>query len=265
MAVECSVTCSNNRYYLLDFIANYFYGSKLPSNRDVLGVFVKHHIEEKKKIRDSATKTIGDLISILIEQARIPVQPEHHAIKQLEKHFQSWKDLKCFRNRQTLAQKKKEKTFGDSLDDLFDISHANALNMIVNSEYKKFLLGQRKKRRRGCMEPADKSLAGEENQIALKREAEDMRKKRIKKECEPSTSKAVVLLYFTNSNSKNKNITKVSIFDEAEEPCSKRSRANTNTVTPSLAAALDRTCVSNRRATVILTKAGINLGHDPHK
>ena len=37
MAVECSVICSKNRYYLLDFIANDFYGSKLPSNRDVFG------------------------------------------------------------------------------------------------------------------------------------------------------------------------------------------------------------------------------------
>ena len=67
MAVNCGVTCSNNRYYLLDFIANDFYGSKLSSNRDVLGVFVKHYVEEKETIRDSATKTIGDLTSILIE------------------------------------------------------------------------------------------------------------------------------------------------------------------------------------------------------
>ena len=122
MAVKCSVTCSKNRCYLLDFIAKKFYGSKLPSNRNVLGVFIKHHIEEKEAIRDSAAKTIRDLIPILIEQARISVQPENHAIKQLEKHFQSWKDLERLKNRQTLAQKRKEKTFVDILDDLFDIS-----------------------------------------------------------------------------------------------------------------------------------------------
>ena len=81
------------------------------------------------------------------------------------------------------------------------------------------------------MGPLDKSLAAKEKQKTLKREAEDMRKKRSEKDSEPSTSKAVVLLYFTNSNSENKNSTEVSIFDEAEEPCSKRSRANTNIVT----------------------------------
>ena len=72
IAVECSVTRSENRYYLLDFIAKEFYGSKLPLNRVFLGVFIKHYIEEKEIIRDSATKTIRDLISIWIEQARIP-------------------------------------------------------------------------------------------------------------------------------------------------------------------------------------------------
>ena len=137
--------------------------------------------------------------------------------------------------------------------------------MIVKTEDKKFLLGQREKGQRGCMGPVDKSLAAKEKRIALKREAEDMRKKRSEKECELSTSKAVVLLYFTRSNSENKNSTEVSIFDEAEEPCSKRSRANTNIITPFLAAALDRTYVLDRRATAILTEAAINLGHDPHK
>ena len=73
MSVKCSVTRSKNRYYLLDFIAEEFYGSKLLSNRDVLGVFIKHHIEEKEAIRDFATKTIRDLVPISIEQARIPV------------------------------------------------------------------------------------------------------------------------------------------------------------------------------------------------
>ena len=50
------------------------------------------------------------------------------------------------------------------------------LDMIVNPEDKKFLLGQREKGWRGCMGPEDKSLAAKEKQIALKRKAEDMRK-----------------------------------------------------------------------------------------
>ena len=190
---------------------------------------------------------------------------QHHAIKQLEKRFQSWKDLKRLRTTQTLSQKKKEKIFVDSLDNFFDISHAYALDMIVNPEDKKLLLGQQEKGRYGCMGPVDKSLAAKKKRIALKRKGEDMRKKRSEKECEASTSKAVVLLSFISSSSENENSTEKSISDEAEEPCLKRSRAITNIVTPSLAAALDRTCVPNRRATAILSEAAINLGHDPHK
>ena len=45
------------------------------------------------------------------------------------------------------------------LDDLFDISHANALNMIVLQEDKDFLLTQREKGRRGYMRSVDKTLA----------------------------------------------------------------------------------------------------------
>ena len=48
MVVECSVTHSKNKYYLLDFIAKVFYGSKLPSNCDVLDVFTKSIILKKR-------------------------------------------------------------------------------------------------------------------------------------------------------------------------------------------------------------------------
>ena len=46
----------------------------------------------------------------------------------------------------------------DNLDDLFDISHANALDIIVLQEEKDFLLAQRESRRRGYMESVDKTL-----------------------------------------------------------------------------------------------------------
>ena len=104
------------------------------------------------------------------------------------------------------------------------------------------------------MGPVNKSLAAKEKQIALKRQAENIPKKRSEKECEASTSKAVVLLSFTSSSSsgENENSTEGSIFDKAAEPCSKRSRATKNIVTPSLAGALDCTCVLNRRATAVV-------------
>ena len=39
-------------------------GKKLPYNRDVLGVFIRYHVEEKMTIRESTTKTAPELILI---------------------------------------------------------------------------------------------------------------------------------------------------------------------------------------------------------
>lgn len=268
MAEGDTVTRSKDKYFLLDFIVKKFHGSKLPSNRDALGVFLRRHVEEKETIRESATKTIRDLIPFWVGKARIPVRPEHHAIKQLEILFQTWKDLKRLRNRRTPAQIKKEETFVDNLDDLFDISHANALSMIVLQEDKEFLLAQREKGRRGTIGSVDKTLSAKEERIMHKRKDEDMRKKRSREECEASTSKEVILASSSSSeegNSGNSSEGHISeLSDEGEEPHPKRSRAKRNIVTPSLAAALDRTGVSDRKATIVLTETAISLGHDPH-
>jgi adenylate/nucleoside-diphosphate kinase len=41
--------------------------------------------------------------------------------------------------------------FEENLNDLFDIAHSNALNIIKIDEDKLFFIKQRKKRRQGCM------------------------------------------------------------------------------------------------------------------
>ena len=64
------------------------------------------------------------------------------------------------------------------MDDLFDISHANVLNMIQNEEDKKFLLLQRQKRRPGCMLGTDYKLAVKEKKIIQKLEKLEQQKKR---------------------------------------------------------------------------------------
>lgn len=268
MAAGDTVTRSKDKYFLLDFIVKKFYGNKLPSNRDVLGVFLLRHVEEKKTIRESATKTVRDLIPLWEGQARIPIRPEHHAVTQLENLFQTWKDLKRLRNRRTSAQINKEKTFVDNLDNLFDIAHAKALDMIVLQEDKEFLLAQREKGRRGNIGPVDKILSAKEERIMKKRKAEDMRKNKSREECEASTSKGVILASSSSSDerlsgdSSDGNISELSY--EAEQPHLKRCRGKQNIVTRSLAAALDRTGISDRKATFILTQTAISLGHDPH-
>ncbi|KAF0749193.1 Uncharacterized protein FWK35_00015436, partial [Aphis craccivora] len=63
------------------------------------------------------------------------------------------------------------------LDDLFDISHANVLNMIQNEEDKKLLLLQRQKGP-GCMLGTDYKLAVKEKKIIRKLKNIEQQKKR---------------------------------------------------------------------------------------
>ena len=65
-------------------------------------------------------------------------------------------------SRHTLAQKKRKTKFIDVLDDLFDIAHANALQLIKIEEDREFLIAQREKRRRGCLGSIDMKLTRQE-------------------------------------------------------------------------------------------------------
>ncbi|GBO44289.1 hypothetical protein AVEN_247284-1 [Araneus ventricosus] len=115
-----------------------------------LGLFLHHHIELNKTIRESSTTTIEEVTNFW-QKARIPVQELRNCQPKLEKLFEQWRLLKKNKNRNTLTQKSKEGEFISKLNNIFDIANANALNMIKISQDKEFLLAQREKGRRGSM------------------------------------------------------------------------------------------------------------------
>jgi len=62
-----------------------------------------------------------------------------------------------------MTQKARENSFISSLDDLFDVAHADSLDMMTIGEDKDFLIAQREKGRRGLMAGLDfKNAAKEE-------------------------------------------------------------------------------------------------------
>ena len=65
-------------------------------------------------------------------------------------------------NRKTETQQKNETEFVDDLDNLFDIAHLDALNIIKIQEDKDFLLAEREKGCRGCMGSVDMTLTSKE-------------------------------------------------------------------------------------------------------
>ena len=65
-------------------------------------------------------------------------------------------------SRQTDTQRSMEDMFKDILSDLFDIAHADALELIKIAEDREFLLAQREKGRCRSMGPVDTTLAKKE-------------------------------------------------------------------------------------------------------
>ena len=195
------VTRAQTEVFLVGHLQEEFGGTKLPSNREVLGVFFRLHNKEKKTIREASTETVRQVQAIWVGNARNPVKPEQHSIKKLETLFQTWQNLKHLRNRKTPTQTCKQDAFTDELDNLFDIAHAEALQKIQIEEDRHFLLAQREKGRRGTMGCQDIVLAKKETRAEVKQLAEKKRKLLSLMECEASTSKAVLSSNSSGSDS----------------------------------------------------------------
>lgn len=167
----------HNNIYLIGSVQNQIIGSKLHSNRQVITVLFYNLREVKLNLRESAKLVIKETV-IFWEKARIHTREQHHCISKLEALYQQWRDLQKLSKRTSEKQKNRVSEFVDKLDDLFDISHANALNMIQNEEDRKFLLLQRQKGRPGCMLGTDYTLTIKEKKLTQKLKKIEQQKKR---------------------------------------------------------------------------------------
>ena len=162
---------------LVGYISNQIVGAKLPSNRQVLSVFFYNVRVVKLTTKESAILVIQE-VSIFWQKARIPTKRSDHCVEKLLKLYDEWKGLQ--KNLTSGAGKDKEKRdiFVDNMDDLFDITHSEALEQLKNKEDKNFLILQRQKGQPGSMLGVDHKLKHKEER-ALKRSAtETARRKR---------------------------------------------------------------------------------------
>lgn len=152
------------KIYLVGNFSTSLGGNKLPSNREVLKVLFFNLRVVKLDVRKSAKLVIEEL-SVFWEKARIPTRAKQHCIIKLEKLYSAWSSLQKNSKRQTLTQREKVKSWDAKLDDLFDVSHTNALNLIKIEEDKLFLLNQRKNGRPGFMYGIDHKSVQREAKI----------------------------------------------------------------------------------------------------
>lgn len=121
-----------NNVYLLGNECSQITGSKLPSIKQTLLVFFYNLRVVKLNIRESARLAVREVV-IFWEKARIPVQDIQHCISKLEKLYNEWRTVQKNTTKRTETQIRKEEEFTSKSNNLFDIAHANALNMISNN------------------------------------------------------------------------------------------------------------------------------------
>uniref|UniRef100_A0A2S2PN24 Uncharacterized protein n=1 Tax=Schizaphis graminum TaxID=13262 RepID=A0A2S2PN24_SCHGA len=154
---------SREKLFLIGYMNHQIIGSKLPSRGDCLKVLFFNMRITKLNLNDSASLVIEECI-VFWKKARIPTQVPHRFKDKLKKLYEEWKGILKNKNKTNQTLKQKEQLFGDSMNDLFDIAHQDALNMISIQEDKLFLVKQREKGRPGSMLGVDIKLTNIEKQ-----------------------------------------------------------------------------------------------------
>lgn len=182
------------KIFLIGSDYNQIIGSKLPSKRQALRVLFFNMRKVKLNLHESAKLVIQEIV-VFWQKARIPVRQEYNNIKKLESLYEEWRTLQKHAARTTEINKKKQECFVNELDDLFDIAHMNALDIIKIEMDRQFLLSQREKGRIGCMLGRDKKLQKTEEREITRLEAVTKRKKRAYTEIELASK--ILLFYQT--------------------------------------------------------------------
>lgn len=180
----------------------------------------------------------------------------------MEKLDQEYELLKKGKGRRSDPQIAREEAFKTRLVNVFDVAHADALKTMTNAEDRAFLPAQEEPGRQGKMSTVDTALAGKEARRAQRKAKEACQRRRSQEEA--TTSSSFPHLESTTS-SKASTDENDSIFEvvSAARPSKLHKRASENIiVSPSLAAALDRTKMTDRSATYVLTEMARSLGQN---
>lgn len=247
-----TTTRSANSIWLVGGTENFFKTSKLPSRGEVLKVLFHHHVDDGMNLKDSVDKTMSMLLPIWA-MARIPTKAPNHVVEHIRKLHAEWQGLKKRINRKSASNMQSQEIFQDSLNELFDIAHRDALSLIKIEEDRLFLEAQRETGRRGTMAGVDRSLTQKEERIIKRNAAAE--KYAIKVKLEASTSTATAVATDTSESDLPS--------DPENEPSTPKLprlkpklRGTVDVVTPAVAAALDRTNTSDRKAAHIFLAMG---------
>ena len=118
---------------------------------------VYYHRIQKLTISEAARK-VYDQVIIFWTKSRLPIRDKKHIVQKIKDLFGEQVSLMKNRSRNNEKDQINQKNYSEKLDQLFDISHANAEKLIKNDEDRQFLKMQQDSRK-GCIGSFDRKLA----------------------------------------------------------------------------------------------------------
>ena len=164
-------TRRHSEVYLLGQPACELSKIRLPSNGEVMRLFLHLHLTLGQQQRQAAASIVEKVLKIW-DKARVPTCRKDNAIPKLEQLHKAWTNLKKHKDRPSQLHAIQEEQFRDKMKNLFDIAHAEALTMIKIEEDRNFLIAQREPGRRGYLGPVDTALAEKESRKAQRLQLE---------------------------------------------------------------------------------------------
>ena len=104
----------------------------LPSNNDVLSLFMNYRNSKNETIREALTSTVNDVLSVW-QKATISTTQKCNAVKKLFNLYDKWKMLKKSKGKKSNFSIAKENKWKENLCKLFDIAHDKANEIITIS------------------------------------------------------------------------------------------------------------------------------------
>lgn len=243
----------NNELWLLGKTTSKINGKKLPSNGDVLRRLF-YLTNNKNTVKEAANIVYTEVFEIW-EKANISTKDKQHVLRKIQNTYGNFRAVQKSKSKRSTNQIGNETKFKDSLNDLFDIAHANALQMTSNEEDRLFLQAQREPGRRGYMANVDNELILKEDR---KRKREVEQEARLQTELGRKKQLTVVELGSSNSSSDESSELEHSFSHTGR----KTKRTQKHIVTPALVMALDRTKMSDRSAVMVLAATASSLRED---
>ncbi|GBN65400.1 hypothetical protein AVEN_81554-1 [Araneus ventricosus] len=146
MAVE--LRSSKKVMFLIREIEHQITGSNLPSNGHDLAVLFYNIREVNLTVNERANLAIRECI-IFWQKVRMPTKSLPDCMRKLVNVYQFWRDLTKNAKKLQDVFKRRQQEFISNLDNLFDIAHAYALQLMKIEEERMFLQRQREPGRAG--------------------------------------------------------------------------------------------------------------------